>query len=575
MFSPTLRTPLLGVLAVLVTLSPASAQSWQQTLTGQTTSEYDQFGSSLACNAELLFIGCPRDDTSGAIRGSGSVTLFSESPSGWSEIDLFLPPTLVLDGAFGSALSLDGERLLIGAPGEDSLAGIATGLVHVAEAAMGTWSLVGSIEVSDLRSGDRFGYAVAQDGEWVAVGAPGTDNNQGWNDGCVFLFRNTPTGWVEEQRLFPDVDSRGARFGHSLAMLGDTLVVGAPEENSPELASGAAYVFTRDVQDRWSTRTELIAEGMGELQRFGSAVALGPATIAIGAPGSYVPFGDVLGPQSSGSPQAPRGLVWVFQDTEDGWSPSQLLRAPGGGDGDLFGQKMHLAEGLLNVSSGGRPTENDREGVTFLYEESGSGWFLTHEIADPSPSSGPLFGAVATHGDGELFVSGVRDTGAGTASGCVQVYYIDSERHQSCLGESCPCENNDPLAGCANSTGSGAELFALGSASITEDDLIIGVQGLPADTPTLVFFSNMTSQTFSWDGILCVGGGTLSRTGRLGRPRLASSTGEVRWGPGILSSPGMASAPERLHLQAIYRDPFSVCGSGVNLSNALEFVLIP
>ena len=574
MFSPISRPPLTGALALLTILSPASAQSWQQTLTGPTASDYDRFGSSLASSAELLFVGCPRDDTFGSTRGSGSVTLFAAHTGGWSEFELLTPPLRIMDGAFGTSLSLDGERLLIGAPGEDSPAANATGLVHIAEAPLGLWSLAGSLGVSDLMPGDRFGYAVALDGEWAAVGAPGRDDH-GWNSGCVFLFRNTSTGWVEEDRLFPAVHSGGARFGHSLALLGDTLVVGAPEDNRPELASGTAYVFTCNAQGEWSTGTELIAEGVGELQRFGAAVALGPAMIVIGGPGSYAPFSDATGPQSTLTPDAPRGLARVFCETGEGWSQSQLLRAPGGDRGDLFGQRIHMANGLLSVSSGGRPTGGDRQGATFIYEESGSGWFLTQEVTDPSPTPGPLFGAVATHEDGKLFVSGVFDARAGIDAGCVQVFHVGSGRHQSCFGESCPCGNSDLLAGCANSTGTGAELFALGSTSITEDDLVLGVRGLPAGAPALVFFSNTTTHAFFWDGVLCVGGGTLSRTGRIERPHLASPAGEARWGPGLLSSPGMAATPGRLHLQAIYRDPFSVCGSGVNISNALEFDLIP
>jgi len=574
MSAPTLRASLFGSLAMILNLAPASAQSWQQTLTGQTTTEYDRFGTSLERAGGELFVGSSRDDATGAIRGSGSVTIFTDGSAGWSEEDLLLSPNMVLDGNFGTALSLDGARLLVGAPGESSLAAPATGIVHVFERAAGVWSPTGTLEVGNLAAGDRFGYDVAIEGDRAAVGAPGREHG-GWNTGCVILFQNTPTGWVEDARLFPPVDSVGARFGHSLALFGETLVVGAPEDNRPELASGAAYVFTHDEQAGWSMQAELTAEGVGEFQRFGAAVSIGASSIVVGGPGSYEPFGDSMGPQSSTSTGPPRGIVWIYHSSLEGWSPVQRLRAPAGDNGDLFGQRVYMAEGLLSVSSGGRPTAADREGASFLYEESGSGWFLTQEISDPSPSAGQLFGAVAVHAGGEIFVSGVFDAGLGTNSGCVQVFGIDSERHQSCFGDLCPCGNNDSLAGCANSTGSGSELFALGSASLSEDDLIVGVRGLPAGTPTLVFFSDTSNQAFFGDGILCAGGGSLARTGRLGRPKRASGEGEASWGPGLISSPGLATTPERLHLQAIYRDTSGPCGSGLNLSNALEFELIP
>jgi len=574
MFSPFTRTSLVGALAFITALTSASGQSWQQTLTGSTTSEFDQFGLGLAFSDGQLLVGSPRDDTSGVARGSGSVTIFSHGLSGWTEDELLVPPVLTLNGYFGTSLSLDGGTLLVGAPGVDSPAAPATGLVHIFERVAGAWSLTGELEVSDLVSGDRFGYAVALDGDWAAVGAMGRDAN-GWNSGCVFMFHKTPMGWVEDARLYPATDSAGARFGQSVALLGDTLVVGAPEDSRPVLASGCAYVFTRDEQNEWSMRTELSGEGQTEFQRFGASIAIEAGTIVIGAPGSYAPFGDSAGTQSTHSPGPPRGDAWVFHKTAGEWAESQRLRAPAGDRGDLFGQRVYLAEGRLNVSAGGRPTGEGREGATFLYEASGSGWFLTQEITDPSPSPSLHFGSVAVHANDELFVSSIFDGFLGAQSGCVHVFQLEAPSHQYCYGESCPCGNDDLTAGCMNSTGVGAELFALGTASLTEDDLIIRVRGLPARTPTLVFVSDGAGQAFFGDGILCLGAGNLSRLGRLGHIRRASSDGEVEWGPGLFDTPGTATMADRLYLQAIYRDPYGVCGTGINFSNALEFERTP
>jgi len=92
--------------------------------------------------------------------------------------------------------------------------------------------------------------------------------------------------------------------------------------------------------------------------------------------------------------------------------------------------------------------------------------------------------------------------------------------------------------------------------------------------PALVFFSTEASQSFFGDGVLCVGG-TLANANRFGRPQLAQPTGEAQWGPGLLGALGVAATTSQLHMQAIYRDGSGFCGSGVNLSNALAFELIP
>ena len=88
-----LRAALRGALVSLIFITPVSAQSWQQTLTGGTTSPHDHFGTSLAAYEGELFVGTPRDDTTGTIRSSGSVTVFSESAGAWSESELLLSPS--------------------------------------------------------------------------------------------------------------------------------------------------------------------------------------------------------------------------------------------------------------------------------------------------------------------------------------------------------------------------------------------------------------------------------------------------------------------------------------------------
>jgi len=569
----TPRAALCGALISLTLFTPASAQSWQQTVTGSTTTPHDHFGASILPSEDGLFVGTPRDDVTGTTRGSGSVTVFAKTSGGWSETGLILSPNRVMDGNFGASLSLDGQRLMVGAPGEDSLAAPATGAVHIYEHTGGAWVLAGALQAANLAPGDRFGYDVCLDGDLAAVGVPGRDND-GWNTGCVLLFRETTNGWVEDARIFPPVGSSGARFGHALAVQGATLVVGAPEHSNPVLARGAAFVFTCDGQGQWSNGAALVPEGAVELQRFGAAVSMLPSSILIGGPGSYAPFGDSMGPQSSSS-GPPRGIVWAYRGVGEEWSLSQRLRAPAGETGDLFGQNIWASADRLSVSAGGRQEGGNSEGSTLLFESSGDGWFLTGEVADPSPNGGDMFGAVAAHKGDEIFVGGLFDGGQGDHAGCVQVFMAESGRHQSCFGEQCPCGNNDLFAGCANSTGGGAELFALGSPSLSEDDLVIGVRALPSGVPTLVFFSTGETQVFFGDGTLCVGGGNLSGLGRLARARRASPGGEVTWGPGLFSTPGLSSAVGGLHLQAIYRDGSGLCGSGVNLSNALEFQPIP
>jgi hypothetical protein len=142
-------------------------------------------------------------------------------------------------------------------------------------------------------------------------------------------------------------------------------------------------------------------------------------------------------------------------------------------------------------------------------------------------------------------------------------------------GAPCPCGNlGAAREGCRNSTAHGASLTAGGSASAADDDLLIEAEHLPAGQPVLLFVGRERIEGGDGaplgDGLRCAG----SHVRRLGI-RMADASGRVLYGPG-LARPADASAGDELRFQAWYRDPHDgPCGSGFNLSNAIEVRFAP
>ncbi len=137
-------------------------------------------------------------------------------------------------------------------------------------------------------------------------------------------------------------------------------------------------------------------------------------------------------------------------------------------------------------------------------------------------------------------------------------------------GVSCPCDNDASERGCTNSTGYGAFLTALGSTSIAANDLQYVATGLPKDQPALLFAgtaSHFPALMFG-DGLRCAGG----RLRRFGPP--VSAHGLHTWGP-IPATVGGWAAGDTRYFQVWYHDPAGPCGSGSNLSNALEVRYLP
>jgi len=144
-----------------------------------------------------------------------------------------------------------------------------------------------------------------------------------------------------------------------------------------------------------------------------------------------------------------------------------------------------------------------------------------------------------------------------------------------CFGVGCPCGNDDPDAGCVNSTGSGATLGLGGSASVGADDLLLHGAGIRPNAPGLAFAGSIqlnggNGNPFG-DGLQCAGGGVK----RLG-VQVASPSGDATWGPGLVASHALAIAGQTRTLQIWYRDPMTgPCTNDFNTTHGVELVFQP
>jgi len=131
-----------------------------------------------------------------------------------------------------------------------------------------------------------------------------------------------------------------------------------------------------------------------------------------------------------------------------------------------------------------------------------------------------------------------------------------------CFGTNCPCGNDDPNAGCRNSTGQGALMSAAGSPSVGADDLTLTVSNVPANKSGLLFMAPVQNELPLGDGKLC-GTGGFTRFG----VQNSGATGVLGEGPGIAAAKGI-NPGETWNFQGWFRDPAGPCGNGSNTTNA-------
>lgn len=251
--------------------------------------EDDFFGVSVALQDDLLVVGAPGDDD-GASR-SGSVYVFRRDTTGWEELDKFGASDPGQGDIFGFSVAIDGDLIAVGAYEDDDGADGA-GSAYVFRRSGDQWNQEDKLVSNAPTMDARLGLSLDVSGNTVAVGAPFEDA-VGVDSGSVYLFRGGPGGWSQLTRLTPSDGGADDEFGHSVALSGTRLVVGARVRDSVAEDAGSAYVFQEN--GSWVEIERLLASDGGSFNYLGAAVAFSGETTVVGA------WGDDNQGEDSGS----------------------------------------------------------------------------------------------------------------------------------------------------------------------------------------------------------------------------------------------------------------------------------
>ena len=514
----------LSALGVCLAGALCGVSTAQQVVLAPDASSGDRFGWSTAVSGDTLLAGVVRDDTSG--RDAGAVWVFeADANDDWVATAKLLASDGVGGASFGYDVAIDGDVAVVGATGQGVL-GDRVGRAYVFEYIGGTW-----VETAALRGAatynDRFGWAVAVSNDTVAVGAPRDDVDAGGavitDAGAVHVFRRGPSGWSLEAVLTAASPSFSDQIGQAVDLDGDVLVAGAPLDDELALDAGAAHVFER-VGGAWTPRAKLTS-GAGH---FGTAVAVSRGTAAIGAP------------------DAGGGQVHLFDEQAGAWVETALLVGSDTALGDQFGAAVALDGDALVVGASENDAAGKRAGACYAFGRAEGVWQEVAASTAPDAEPSAFFGRDVSV-DGDRSVAGAYRSNMAVVGGGA-VYAMDRAVltpflappepdpepawfEVFCLcADGAPCGNADAEAGCANSTGRGARLDALGSPSIAADDLHFVVTNLPARSHGLLFMGDPRAEPRRFLG------GQLCIQGRVRRFRWARAdeTGTMELGPGFV-----------------------------------------
>jgi uncharacterized repeat protein (TIGR01451 family) len=404
----------------------SSAGTWHEssekllspTVFGAYGAPYDRFGAVVAADGDYLVVGTP-DRDGGGQENAGAVYVFARNDNGtatdlsddrWDYEATLTTSDAGDDDRFGSAVSISGQTVVVGAPRQNDGGGdFSSGAIYVFTRDGGLWAEQQKLKASDFTVAGKFGASVSIDGGTLVVGATG-DDETGVRTGAVYVFTHDGAAWSEQRKLRALDGASGDRFGNSVSIDDDTVVVGAHEKRHGGASLGAAYVFVRE-EDEWSQQQKLAASDADTADNFGSSVSISRDTVVVGAERAAA---------TEGNP----GAAYVFTRSDDTWSELQKLTAAEPIDNARFGGSVSIDGSKLAVGAwmNRQAGAVSAAGAAFVFQRTDDTWHEQIKLTDPVGALPIGFGGAVAVSRHTVLVGASASGDHGFQSGAAFVY---------------------------------------------------------------------------------------------------------------------------------------------------------
>lgn len=365
----------------------------------------DQFGISVSISGTRALVGANGTENLSA-DASGAAYVFNFEDSSWTQ-EAKLVPLSGADREFGTSVSVSGDRLLVGAPGNNS--GVAAGAAHVFDHTGSGWSETAEISPLDGNLGDLFGASVNLLGDRAVVGAP-RHAEDGNVLGSAHMFDLVDGNWVETSKMLPDEESVHEYFGVSVSLENDLVLVGA-SRNSSNAVAGSAFIFGFD-GIRWSQLTRLVPSDGAAGDFFGFSVGMSGNRLLAGAGGD-----DIHGFQS--------GSAYVYEFDTGTWSEAAKLVPAEGAVNDRFGYSVSVWGNRALVGAYLDDENGLDAGAAYVFEYGDTGWQKVARLLPTDGRQGDGFGFSVSLYEDRAVVGAIFDDDNLTDSGSAYVFDFD------------------------------------------------------------------------------------------------------------------------------------------------------
>ncbi len=321
-----------------------------QTLIPDDAQEMAEFGGAVKMAEDYIVVASGRADIGTTVR-AGALYVYDYNGSSWDFSTKLVASDYSSDAKLGmnnTTIDAEGETIVSGAPADGGW----VGSVYVFERSEDIWNEVQKIE-NPTGSNDTFGISVALSGDTMVVGA----NESNGLKGAAYVYVKESNGlWVMEQEIAASDSASGDYFGSSVSIDGETIVVGAYGNNS---VKGAAYVFKKDTSGNWVEVQKLVSSTQITDAHFGWQCEIKGNNVVVSAPHIYA---------------FTQGEVFMFQEDASGqWMETQIIQGEDSVSEDFFGWAVSMYEDQIMV---GAPWEDEDENGENPVDRAGSAYIF-------------------------------------------------------------------------------------------------------------------------------------------------------------------------------------------------------
>lgn len=446
-----------------VTIDPVAQTAYLKASNAQMD---DEFGYSVSVSGSTVVVGAVGEASdSDVVNGNqadnaafhaGVVYVFVRRGVQWEQQAYLKASNSDAGDNFGRVVDISGDTIVVASRDEASNAtgingnasdnsALAAGAVYVFVRTGSVWTQQAYLKASNAEAGDQFGRSVSIDGDTIVVGARNEDSsamgvngsqisNTATDAGAAYVFTRSGVVWTQQAYLKASNTEPGDGFGGSVAVSGDSIAIGASEEDSNGVAlnqanndfasAGAVYIFTRS-GIVWSQQAYLKAANAGAADNFGVSTSLDGDTLVVGA---WLERSNATGVNGNGADNSANasGAAYVFVRSGIVWSQQAYLKASNSAPGDEFGLTVSVSGDWVVV---GAPSEASHAtgvngdqlsnkaaeaGAAYLFQRSGTQWTQAGYLKASNTAVNDWFGRSVAVGDGIIVAAARIEAGGST-----------------------------------------------------------------------------------------------------------------------------------------------------------------